>query len=250
MDVSGDSRARLIVVSLCVVLLVSGVGFGFDRLLRREGATRTDILLTSNSLTGVVAGFLFYSLSNQHRERRRLVQQRLQIIAEMNHHIRNALQVIKYATVAQTHADSVELIHSSVERIEWILREVLPEYAPAPTAAAGLEEHPQATHAGLRNPVSSDVGGLYPESRPRALTTWKESAYSFSLLGALVIHVINFSPSLVTSFRIIRLRAFFQEPLELDWLSLGGTMVRAEKQLVCLLQLASALGIHQADHPA
>lgn len=148
MDVSGDSRTRLIVVSLCVVLLVSVVGFGFDRLLRREGATRTDILLTSSGLTGIVAGFLFYTLSNQERERRRLVQQRLQIIAEMNHHIRNALQIINYATAAQIHADSVELIHSSVERIEWALREVLPEYAPSPHAAAELDEHRQATHAG------------------------------------------------------------------------------------------------------
>lgn len=149
MDVSGDSRARLIFVSLCVVLLVSVVGFGFDRLLRREGATRTDILIASNGLTGIVAGFLFYTLSNQERARRRLVQQRLQIIAEMNHHIRNSLQVIKYATAAQTRADSVELIHSSVERVEWVLREVLPEYAPAPPpTAVKLEERSQATHAG------------------------------------------------------------------------------------------------------
>ncbi len=146
MNVRGDSRVRLIVVSLCVVLLVSVVGFGFDRLLRKEGATRTYILITSNGLTGMVAGLLFYSLSNQQRERRRLVQQRLQIIAEMNHHIRNSLQVIKYATAAQTHADSVEFIHSSVERIEWALREVLPECAPTP--AGQLEEHRQTMYAG------------------------------------------------------------------------------------------------------
>jgi hypothetical protein len=148
MDVSGDSRVRLIVVSLCVVLLVSVVGFGFDRLLRREGATRTDVLITSSGLTGIVAGFLFYTLSNQERERRRLVQQRLRIIAEMNHHIRNALQIINYATAAQSHADSVELIHRSVERIEWALREVLPEYAPAPSPAAEPEDHAEAMHAG------------------------------------------------------------------------------------------------------
>jgi hypothetical protein len=120
-------------------------GFGFDRLLRREGAARTDILVTSSGLTGIVAGFLFQSLSNQQRERRRLVWQRLQI-AEMNHHIRNALQVIKYATATRKQADSVELIHRSEQRIEWALHEVLPEYAPTP--AGQLEEHRQVTHAG------------------------------------------------------------------------------------------------------
>ena len=131
-----------------MVLLVSVVGFGFDRLLRKEGATRTDVLLTSSGLTGIVAGFLFYSLSNQQRERRRLVQQRLQIIAEMNHYIRNALQVINYASLAQTHAESVELIHNSVERIEWALREVLPEYVASPRPAPEGEERRQAMHAG------------------------------------------------------------------------------------------------------
>ena len=47
-----------------VVLLVWVVGFAFDRLLARDGVTRTDILLTSNALTGIVAGLLFYSLTN------------------------------------------------------------------------------------------------------------------------------------------------------------------------------------------
>ena len=40
------------------------------------------------------------------------------------------------------------LIHSSVERVEWALREVLPEYAPVPTPVAEPDERSQATHAG------------------------------------------------------------------------------------------------------
>ncbi len=146
MDVSGDSRTRLILVCLCVVLLVAVVGFAFDRLLLKEGATRTDVLLTSNSLTAIVTGLLFYTLGNQERERRRLVQQRLRTIAEMNHYIRNALQIITYVAASQTHAESVELIRSSVERIEWALREVLPEYAPSPPSAAPQEEQRPAQH--------------------------------------------------------------------------------------------------------
>jgi hypothetical protein len=49
----------------------------------------------------------------------------------MNHHIRNALQVITYATAADTE-ESVELIRDSVERIEWALREVLPGHVTTP----------------------------------------------------------------------------------------------------------------------
>jgi hypothetical protein len=132
-----DSRARLVVVCLLVVLLVWIVGYGFDRLLARDGVTRFDILLTSNALTGIVAGFLFYSLINNERLRRNFVSERLRTIAEMNHHIRNSLQVITYAAATEKNAQSVELIRSSVERIEWALREVLPGDLPYDHSGSG-----------------------------------------------------------------------------------------------------------------
>jgi TolA-binding protein len=46
----------------------------------------------------------------------------------MNHHIRNALQVIAYANATGDPDESMKLIRSSVERIEWALREVLPGF--------------------------------------------------------------------------------------------------------------------------
>ncbi len=147
MDWGTDSRTRLIVLCVCVVLLVWLVGFGFDRLLARDGIARVDILLTSNALTGIVAGFLFYSLSNNERMRRRLVQERLRTIAEMNHHIRNALQVITYATATENHDKSVELIRSSVERIEWALREVLPGHTTFPASPPAHEERHETIEA-------------------------------------------------------------------------------------------------------
>ncbi len=135
MDYGRDSRARLLAICLLVVVLVWLVGYGFDRLLTHDGVTRFDILLITNGLTGIVAGFLFYSLTNYERMRRNVVSQRLRTIAEMNHHIRNSLQVITYATAAQNNAESVEMIRNSVERIEWALREVLPGHVEVPAAA-------------------------------------------------------------------------------------------------------------------
>ena len=143
MDLGRDSRVRLIVLCVCVVLLVWAVGFGFDRLLARDGVTRIDILLVSNALTGIVAGFLFYSFTNNERLRRKLVRERLRTIAEMNHHIRNSLQIITYATAADTE-ESVELIRDSVERIEWALREVLPGHVSSP-ATPPQSQHPSET---------------------------------------------------------------------------------------------------------
>jgi hypothetical protein len=132
------------------VLLVWIVGFGFDRLLARDGVARSEILLTSNGLTAIVAGFLFYSLTNNERLRRKIMREKLRTIAEMNHHIRNSLQVITYATATPKTAESMELIRSSVERIEWALREVLPGQVDSPgrPPSGSAEEPRDAVRAG------------------------------------------------------------------------------------------------------
>ena len=129
-----------------MVLLVWIIGSGFDRLLVRDGVPRYDILLTSNALTAIVAGFLFFSLTNNERLRRKVISQRLRTIAEMNHHIRNSLQVITYATATQSNSESVEMIRSSVERIEWALREVLPNQINGPVLAP--QEHQESLRTG------------------------------------------------------------------------------------------------------
>ncbi len=138
MDFSRDSRARLLVLTAAVVLLVTLFGVGFDSFLARIGVNRSDILAFADGLTGFVAGILFYTLVERRRRRQREVEERLRVIADLNHHIRNALQVITYATAQNKQADSMNFVRESVDRITWALREVLPEYqtaeepAPAP----------------------------------------------------------------------------------------------------------------------
>ena len=134
------SRSRDVFVVLLVVLVVSVIGFAFDRLLLREGVHRVDIMALSNGLTGIAAGLLYLQVTRVECERRAATQERLRTIAEMNHHIRNALQVIAYASSTTDSVQSVELIRSSVERIEWALREVLPGHV-TPEAATPAQEH-------------------------------------------------------------------------------------------------------------
>jgi uncharacterized membrane protein len=126
MDLRRDTKRRLIAVSVLVFVLVSLIGYALDRYLVRDGINRFQILMVSNALTGIVAGLLFYTLAFNERMRRAQIHHRLSTIAEMNHHIRNALQVITYATATGKDSESMELIQSSVDRIEWALREVLP----------------------------------------------------------------------------------------------------------------------------
>ena len=115
-------------LSILVVALVSSLGFGLDLLLVKEGLPRRDMMIFSNTLTGLIAGWLFYSFAQHERSRHELMRERMRTIAELNHHIRNALQVIKFWGGTQSHVDSMQLqlINDSVDRIEWALTEVLP----------------------------------------------------------------------------------------------------------------------------
>lgn len=128
--------------SLAVIVIVSILGVVMDRLLLQEGLPRAGMLILSNSLTGLFAGWLFYQAAKAEKASRELVRARMKTIAELNHHIRNALQVIKYLGGAQRSGldgMQLQLINDSVDRIEWALREVLPRYPLGKEGAANSD---------------------------------------------------------------------------------------------------------------
>ncbi len=115
--------------SLLVALIVGALGFFLDRVLIREGIPRFGMLLISSGLTGLFAGGLFYRMVREERASRERVRERMRTVAELNHHIRNALQVIKFLGGKENSsldAAQLQLINDSVDRIEWALRSVLP----------------------------------------------------------------------------------------------------------------------------
>jgi hypothetical protein len=129
-------------LSLLVVVIVSAIGIILDRLLLKEGLPRLDMLIFSNGLTGLFAGGLFFQMAREEKASRELVAERMKTIAELNHHIRNALQVIKFLG-AQNRSGldemQLQLINDSVNRIEWALREVLPRYPIGAVSVPALD---------------------------------------------------------------------------------------------------------------
>jgi two-component sensor histidine kinase len=121
-----DSLTRFTVLIVLIAIVVSLVGFAFDRMLIHEGVPRYDLMALSNTLTGVVAGGFFWQALRRERERRHFIRQRLHTISEMNHHIRNALQVISFQAYRDQNEKNVEVVRQAVNRIEWALKEVLP----------------------------------------------------------------------------------------------------------------------------
>jgi hypothetical protein len=119
-------KLRLALAFLLSSIFIACVGFAFDHLLLREGVPRLGVLFLSNALTGLVAGALFLQSKVRAQEKHRLLEERLQKVAEMNHHVRNALQVVAFYRDQISDPRAGRLIQESIDRIQWTLEEVLP----------------------------------------------------------------------------------------------------------------------------
>jgi hypothetical protein len=86
--------------------------------------------LLAEGLSALLVSCLTARLVQITRERHRLTMARMQVIAEMNHHIRNALSPISLSADATGNQQLFRVISDGVERIDWALREILPREAP------------------------------------------------------------------------------------------------------------------------
>ena len=115
---------RVILVSVMVGLVSFFVTELMHRFLVADLGRRWERLLAEGvsavAVAGLTAGFM--DAANQRQEAALL---RMQVISEMNHHIRNALGAISLTTDSIQNRDCVRVISDSVNRIEWTLREVL-----------------------------------------------------------------------------------------------------------------------------
>jgi hypothetical protein len=98
------------------------LGIGGDYLAGRLGLEH-DLLYVNDLVSAVAIAILVVVYESRRRKR---IQERLDIIAQMNHHVRNALQLISLSPHAKQREENLALIQQAVDRIEWALREVLP----------------------------------------------------------------------------------------------------------------------------
>lgn len=125
------SRKKLRLFASGVGLVVFGSTMLLDGVLVRRGRPRRQISAISSGLMGFITGWFVMRAMDQVSERRENVATRLKTIAEMNHHIRNALQTIQFSAYSTKDQQTISEISEAVERIQWALREVLPGPASA-----------------------------------------------------------------------------------------------------------------------
>lgn len=124
--ISMDMTSRQFVVGVAMgVWLVSFLATELMHYWLVPDLGRHQERLLAEGLSALIVSCLVAKLASVTRERHRLTMARMQVISEMNHHIRNALSSISLTAESTNNQPCIRVISESVDRIEWTLREVL-----------------------------------------------------------------------------------------------------------------------------
>ncbi len=113
-----------------VAVILSAPFFGVIEFMVHEALAQLDVpplvdALLDSFLVGCAFAFGVWALLAGNRERRARVRQDLERIAELNHEIRNALQIILHSQFGAD-PERRDMILESVTRIDGVLRRVFP----------------------------------------------------------------------------------------------------------------------------
>lgn len=124
---STASERAVLSVGIAIGVFVFCVIGAVDWLMYDAGIHPFGIMLIGAGLAGILAfGFTYRILSNWH-ERRATLRRELNVISETNHHIRNALELIQLSAQSTHDQHVIQQISVGVDRIQWVLREVMGE---------------------------------------------------------------------------------------------------------------------------
>jgi hypothetical protein len=120
------TQGRAILLALVSALLIFAVSVSADLFLIRDHQPARLTIEISDGISAIVIGVLSYKIFRLQQQRREYVRHKVEVISDMNHHVRNALQVISLTTHGGKQ-DEIVAVRESVNRIQWALRELLPK---------------------------------------------------------------------------------------------------------------------------
>ncbi len=133
------TRPALIARSATAGATMAFLTMAYDMMVDPRHPHSLWFFLFSDVLIGIAVAIIV--LVYEQRRRRELAA-KLAVIAEMNHRVRNALEVIQYSAYATHEKQHIAMIGESVAKIETALNEILPSRKPdtrARSTAAGKE---------------------------------------------------------------------------------------------------------------
>ena len=110
---AGFAVAAFLITELMHSLLVPDLGPYRERIMAEGGSA-------------LILGMLAAKLLHNAYKARQHAMARLRVIAELNHHVRNALEVISLSAYITRDEEAIRRIMEGVNRIDWALREILP----------------------------------------------------------------------------------------------------------------------------
>jgi len=131
---SPTQRALVAGVVAAIIFLSGGV---LDWFVTRQYLPRISLMLAGAAVS-LAVGLLVFQILTDIQKRYQGLLDRLKRIVELNHHIRNALQVIAYNNVPERAGPAIQQVAAEIVRIESVLREVsnaLGEHPGSPTTA-------------------------------------------------------------------------------------------------------------------
>lgn len=121
------TRARMALVSFLVSILVFFTLALIESLLLQVGFSPAHVLMGSAAVAALLTFGLTLMLLLQVHDRREALRAQLRVIGETNHHIRNALELIQFSAHTTHDQRVIDCISGAVDRIQWVLRELLGE---------------------------------------------------------------------------------------------------------------------------
>jgi len=121
-----NSVPGAILLALIFTFLIFIVSSAADLLMLKEHETARITIELSDGVSSFAIGLLSFKLVRMQQDRRAKLRKRVEVIADMNHHVRNALQVISLSTQGRD-KEEITAIRESMNRIQWALRELLPK---------------------------------------------------------------------------------------------------------------------------
>jgi hypothetical protein len=127
---TAPSTIRYVVIAAVGVGAASFLATEFMHYILVPDIGRSPERLLAEGVSALVVSLLTAKLVQVTRERHRLTVARMQVIAEMNHHIRNALSPVSLSLEDTENQQLKRMISDAVDRIDWALREILPREVP------------------------------------------------------------------------------------------------------------------------
>lgn len=131
---------RSTTVALTLGAFVGFVNWGLDEvLISVAGHGHRTYMLFVDVITGCFAALAIFAVMYWARERKLRMLGKLEQVGEINHHIRNALQMITLANHDKCDPAMYQIMRDAVERIEWTLQEYLPTDHTPPRLGGSID---------------------------------------------------------------------------------------------------------------